>query len=65
MPDKKASNIARYQDGSIDYQYYADRGTMARNGELKAITEKILGAVQINTPAISSLLTVVMLVLLF
>ena len=65
MSDKKASTIVRFQDGSIDYQYYATQGMIAKNKELKFIAEKVLGASQMKTHAFPVLFTVALLVLVF
>ena len=65
MSGKKASAIVRYQDGSIDYRYYAARGMNARNRELKVFTGKALGPVRMKTHALPALFTVVLLVLVF
>jgi hypothetical protein len=65
MSAEKVSAIMRFEDGSIDYRYYAERGMMARNRELKAVTEKLLGASRLKTHAFPTLFTVVLLVLIF
>jgi hypothetical protein len=64
MTDKKTSNIVQLQDGSIDYRYYAARGMMARNRELKNIAGKFPGASRSKTHALPTLLTIVLLVLI-
>lgn len=65
MSDKNASTIVRFEDDSIDYRYYAARGMIARNRELKSIIEKVLGPSRLKTHAFSTLVTVVLLVLVF
>lgn len=65
MTDKEASAIVSYQDGSIDYRYYAARGMTARNRELKAVTQRILGASRLKTHTLPTLMTAVLLVLIF
>jgi hypothetical protein len=65
MPDKKASAIARVRDGSIDYRYYAARGMIARNRELKVVAGKVLRPVRMKTHALPALFTIVLLVLVF
>ena len=64
MPDEKTSPIVRLQDGSIDYQYYAARGLIAKNKELKIVADTVLGASQIKLRTLPALFTVVLLVLI-
>jgi hypothetical protein len=64
MPGKKTSHIVRLQDGSIDYQYYAAKGSMARNKEMKIVVGKVLGASQITAHISPVLLTAILLVLI-
>lgn len=64
MPDKDPPPIVRLQDGSIDYQYYAARGLIAKNRELKIVADTVLGASQLKLRTLPPLLTVILLVLI-
>lgn len=64
MPDEKTSYIVRLRDGSIDYQYYAAKGSMARNMEMKIVVGKVLGASQMTAHVSPVLLTAILLVLI-
>jgi hypothetical protein len=64
MPGEKTSQIARLQDGSIDYQYYSAKGSMAKNKELKIVAGKVLGGSQMMVRISPALLTALLLVLI-
>ena len=64
MSDEKTTPIVRLQDGSIDYQYYAARGLIAKNKELKIVADTVLGASQIKPRTLPALFTVILLVLI-
>ena len=65
MTGKNASSMLRLADGSIDYQYYAAKGSMAKNTELKRVAGKLLGTSPTASRITPSILTVVLLALLF
>ena len=64
MPGEKTSHIVRLQDGSIDYQYYSEKGLIAKNREMKIVADKVLGASQMTTRIFPAFLTVILLVLI-
>ncbi|MDH5355155.1 MAG: hypothetical protein OEY09_12000 [Gammaproteobacteria bacterium] len=43
MATENSNNIVRLTGGSIDYQYYAEQGVLARNREIKNISGRIQG----------------------
>ena len=65
MSDEKTSPIVRLQDGSIDYQYYAAQGLIAKNRELKIVADKVMGASQMKMRTFPALFTFILLVLMF
>ena len=64
MPGEETSNIVRLQDGSIDYQYYSEKASIAKNREMKIVAGKILGTSQMTTRIFPAFLTVILLVLI-
>jgi len=64
MPDEKTSPIVRLQDGSIDYQFYAAQGLIAKNRELKIVAGKFLGASQMKRRTFPGFFTVILLALI-
>ena len=65
MPDAKTTQILRLQDGSIDYQYYAAKGSLAKNREMKIVVGKVLGASQVRMSMFPAYIAVILLVLIF
>ena len=65
MLSEKAPQIVRLQDGSIDYHHYAGRGQVARNRELKIVVSKILDAMRLPMHTFPTIVTVVLLILIF
>ncbi|RLA31945.1 MAG: hypothetical protein DRR15_12485 [Gammaproteobacteria bacterium] len=64
MPGEKTSQIVRLQDGSIDYQYYSAKGLIAKNREMKIVTDKVLGTSPMTMRIIPAFLTVILLALI-
>ena len=64
MPGKKTAHIVRLQDGSIDYQYYSAKGLIAKNRELKYVTDKVLGVSPITMRIFPIFFTVILLALI-
>jgi len=65
MPAEKNTQIVRLQDGSIDYQYYSAKGSIAKNREMKIVVDKVLNASQRRMSIFPASLTVILLVLIF
>lgn len=64
MQNKTADQIARLNDGSIDYAYYTEQGAMARNGEVKRTVSKVTNWASSRHLGMSSLFSVVLLVII-
>jgi hypothetical protein len=64
MPCEKTSHIVRLQDGSIDYQYYSAKGLIAKNRELKNVTDKVLGVSPTTMRIFPVFFTVILLALI-
>ncbi len=59
MPGKTRYPIVQLADGSIDYRYYATRGLMARNGEIKITLGNLVDKARLPLQKLSTLVAVI------
>lgn len=65
MSAKNDTHIARLQDGSIDYQYYAEKGLIEKNKELKLVVDKFFDTSRLKTRFYPAFLTVILVIMVF
>jgi hypothetical protein len=65
MLSEKTPHIVRLKDGSIDYHHYAGLGQVARNKEMKIVASRILDAMRLPMHTFPTIVTVVLLILIF
>jgi hypothetical protein len=54
MPGESTYPVVQLQDGSIDYRYYAARGLLARNGEMKILLRKLMDKTRLSLQKLST-----------
>jgi hypothetical protein len=59
MPGKTRYPIVQLADGSIDYRYYARRGLMARNGEIKITLRNLAAGTRLPLQKFTTLVAVI------
>jgi len=59
MPGETTYPVVQLQDGSIDYRYYATRGLVARNGEMKILLRRLMDKTRLPVQTLSTLAAVI------